>query len=84
MTDEKSWKELVQAWAVTTETHTKIICTCPECGATFDKWLQNILASDPMLRQMEEQTTDCTFCHEEWLARDEEDEEPSFPAETPQ
>lgn len=63
------------------ETHTKITCKCPECGKVFDAWLQKHLVADPVNRNMEEQTTDCTFCLEEWLARDEEENEPSFGGE---
>ena len=66
---------------VKSETHTKITCKCPECGEVFDAWLQKHLVANPVNRNMEEETTDCTFCHEEWLARDEEENEPSFGGE---
>ena len=64
------------AWAIVTpETHTRVSCICPDCGTTFDRWLQNHLVADPINRQMEEQTTDCSFCYDEW---EEENEEESY------
>ena len=52
------------AWAIVTPTtHTEITCTCPDCGAVFNRWLQNHLVEDPINRQMEEQP----IVHSVWM-----------------
>ena len=74
MTEEET-KELEAFIFVNRRTHLKIVCTCPECGTTFFNWLQGGHAMDIETIKMEMATTDCTYCKEESLMNDEDDED---------
>ena len=68
-------KELKDFIFVTPETHTEIFCVCPECFASFSKYIQNHLVECPLDRTMHEQTTECSFCTDERLEDEEWEEE---------
>ena len=59
---------------VSTETHTEINCVCPDCGNEFKFYLPNHMVADPIEKNRHEATTNCTYCHEESINCDDEDE----------
>ena len=65
-------------WAfVKPQTHTKKECSCPECGVTFDRWLQNHLVADWADNDSRQHDTLCSGCFDE--NEEESEEEESFP-----
>ena len=80
-------KDIQEAWGpflsgTHEETHTKILCVCPDCAAVFERWFESDLVESEL--EMLQSTTDCTSC-EDAAIEDESEEEsfPSTPAYTP-
>lgn len=71
---------LLAGWPVTAETHEELECQCFACGTKFLRWFSKELIADPDDREAEQKLSLCSYCTDEEVVEDEEEE--SFPEVT--